>query len=69
MKDLADQYGTDVESLRRNSNVGVNVADDADLTPLQEQNVRGTWEQTSASTQATPEPSGDSSAPTAKNKS
>lgn len=44
LKELAEEYGTDVEALRRVSNVGENVLEDADLTPLQEQNVRGTWQ-------------------------
>lgn len=44
LKELAEEYGTDVDALRRVSNVGDSVLEDADLTPLQEQNVRGTWQ-------------------------
>lgn len=49
IKDLADEYGTDVDALRRVSNVGDQVLDDQTLTPLQEQNVRGTWQTSLAS--------------------
>lgn len=56
LKDLADEYGTNVEALRRVSQVGPSVLEDDQLTPLQEQNVRGTWVQNQASTQPlTPE--------------
>jgi hypothetical protein len=43
LKTLAEEYATTVEALRQASNVGPNVNEDDALTPLQEQNVRGTW--------------------------
>lgn len=43
LKTLAEEYATDVETLQAASNVGPNVLEDDELTPLQEQNVRGSW--------------------------
>lgn len=68
LKDLAEDFGTDVETLRRTSNLGDTVEEDTDLTPLQEQNVRGSWQLTQQGTApmptqaGPPEPSGDDSA-------
>lgn len=47
LKALADEFGVDVAELRRASNVGDEnqTAEDAELTALQEQNVRNSWVQ------------------------
>jgi hypothetical protein len=45
LKALAEEYGTDVQSLRDRSNIGPDVPEDQHLTDLQEQNVRNSWEQ------------------------
>lgn len=56
MKSLAEELGTDTETLRQGSNVR-DVTDEQDLTPLQEQNLRGTWASNQAlNTTVTPAP-------------
>lgn len=48
LKDLAKEFGVTTDELRQGSTVGADVPDDAELQPMQEQNLRGVQQQRSA---------------------